>query len=277
MMINPCAVRSANKCVLDASHHFFSSTRQGLLLTPLVAFGLTFQVHAEESDLQDMSDPLAVYTQAGVGVTNNGLNFKMGMTYDTGIDTTMGMSIIELKGLLGDFLHLGGDDSFDSVRFRNFGLDTQTGWGSQIDISWDFDNSLGSASYSKIRALPAMGALQLYPLAGAGLTVSDTAEIRGNELPIGSVGYAIPSSYLVVGSYSKLTLTDDIWLNYNPMYVNTLNDNSYMKGVMDGWHHEVAASYQINPRQNVRLFGNFSDSDIAGSTRDWRLEFNHQF
>ncbi|KKD61957.1 hypothetical protein RN22_03365 [Grimontia sp. AD028] len=240
---------------------------------------LPLSVVADQSltDVQDMSDPLAVYTQAGVGVTNNGLNFKLGMTYDTGDPTTLGMNIIELKGLAGDFLHLGGNDSFDSVRYRNFGLDTKTGWGSQIDVSWDFDQDLGSASYSKIHALPAMGALQLYPLAGVGLTVSDTAEIRGNEVPIGSVGYAIPSSYLVVGSYSKLTITDDIWLNYNPMYVNTLNDNSYMKGVMDGWHHEVAASYQINPRQNVRLFGNFSDSDIAGSTRDWRMEFNHQF
>lgn len=240
---------------------------------------LSLPVWADESqtDVQDMSDPLAVYTQAGVGMTNNGLNFKLGMTYDTGDPTTLGMNIIELKGLAGDFLHLGGNDSLDSVRFRNFGLDTQTDWGSQIDVSWDFDQGLGSASYSKIRALPAMGALQLYPLAGVGLTVTDTAEIRGTEIPVGSVGYAIPSSYLVVGSYAKLTITEDIWLNYNPMYVNTLNDNSYMKGIMDGWHHEVTASYQINPRQNVRLYGNFSDSDIAGSTRDWRLEFNHQF
>lgn len=241
---------------------------------------LPLSVVADDSltDVQDMSDPLAVYTQAGVGVTNNGLNFKLGMTYDTGDPTTLGMNIIELKGLAGDFLHLGGNDSFDSVRYRNFGLDTQTGWGSQIDVFWDFDQGLGSASYSKIRALPAMGALQLYPLAGVGLTLSDTVRFMDNvEGNYGSVGYAIPSTFVVAGTYSKLTVTDELWLNYNPMYINTLNDNHRMKGMMDGWHHEVAASYQINPRQNVRLFGNFSDSDIAGSTRDWRMEFNHQF
>ena len=31
---------------------------------------------AEQKEVQDMSDPLAVYTQVGVGVTNKGLNFQ---------------------------------------------------------------------------------------------------------------------------------------------------------------------------------------------------------
>ena len=30
---------------------------------------------AEQKEVQDMSDPLAVYTQVGVGATNKGLNF----------------------------------------------------------------------------------------------------------------------------------------------------------------------------------------------------------
>nr|WP_305415718.1 hypothetical protein [Photobacterium leiognathi] len=33
------------------------------------------------SEVQDMSDPLAVYTQGGVGMSNNGLNLKMGKSY----------------------------------------------------------------------------------------------------------------------------------------------------------------------------------------------------
>lgn len=59
-------------------------------------------VSAQEEHVQDMSDPLAVYTQVGFGVTDKGLNFKFGQAYDTGSSTTMGMSIIELKGVAGE-------------------------------------------------------------------------------------------------------------------------------------------------------------------------------
>ena len=38
---------------------------------------VAFSATAEENELQDMSDPLAVYTQAGVGVSDKGINFKV--------------------------------------------------------------------------------------------------------------------------------------------------------------------------------------------------------
>ncbi len=227
-------------------------------------------------EVQDMSDPLAVYTQAGAGVTNKGLNIKIGQAYDTGSVDSMAMNIIEIKGMGADLLGLDGDDAVDSARFRNFTLDTTNGRGAQIDINWNFDTGTGNASYSFIQALPAMGSIQFYPLAGIGLTVSDSAEIRGQENEIGSVGYAIPSTYAVIGTYAKISLTDKIWLNYNPMYITTFNDNDYMSDRMDGLHHELVASYQINPHQNVRLFGNYSATEVNDNW-DWRVEFNHQF
>ena len=55
-------------------------------------------------DLQDMSDPLAVYTQVGAGITDKGLNLKMGQTRDTGNDDTMAMAVLEVKGIMGDTL-----------------------------------------------------------------------------------------------------------------------------------------------------------------------------
>ena len=74
-----------------------------------------------------MSDPLAVYTQIGGGSTNKGLNFKVGQAYDTGIATTAGMNVIEVKGIYGDALGWESDnkttDSIDSFRFRNFSVD----------------------------------------------------------------------------------------------------------------------------------------------------------
>ncbi|WP_062261150.1 hypothetical protein [Endozoicomonas arenosclerae] len=228
------------------------------------------------NEVQDMSDPLAVYTQTGAGVTNKGMNIKVGLAYDTGTVDSMAMNIIEIKGLGADLLGLDGDDSLDSLRFRNFKLVTTNGRGTQIDINWNFDTGSGNASYSFIQALPAMVAVQLYPLAGIGLTVSDSAEIRGQQSDIGSVGYAMPSTYAVIGTYAKITLTEKVWLNYNPMYISTLNDNEYMSDRMDGFHHELVASYQMNPYQNVRLFGNYSATEVNDSW-DWRVEFNHQF
>jgi hypothetical protein len=56
-------------------------------------------VAADEKAVQDMSDPLAVYTQVGIGATNKGLNLKIGQAYDTGIATTAGMNVIEVKGI----------------------------------------------------------------------------------------------------------------------------------------------------------------------------------
>ncbi|WP_076410484.1 hypothetical protein [Shewanella sp. UCD-KL12] len=252
-----------------------------LINTLAVLAPLTLSAHAiaEQTDeTQDMSDPLAVYTQAGAGVTNNGLNLKIGNSYDTGNIDTMAMNIIELKGIAGDSLGLDGNDSINTVRFRNFNLDTTNGRGTQIDVNWDFNTNLGSASYSFIQALPALGPLQLYPLAGVGITITDSAVIRGDENPVGSIGYAIPSSFAVVGTYAKITLTDKIWLNYNPMYMTTINNNEYMSDRMDGLYHEVVASYQINPKQNIRLFANYANTEFNQDNNiDWRIEFNHQF
>ncbi|WP_318513705.1 hypothetical protein [Photobacterium leiognathi] len=106
--------------------------------------------------------------------------------------------------------------------------------------------------------------------------MTDTAEIRGIDHEYGSVGYAIPSSYVVVGTYAKVDVTDKIWLNYNPMYISTLNNNEYMSNLLDGFHHEAAVSYKLNDRQTIRTFANW-DHDTQFKKGDFRLEFNHQF
>jgi len=248
-----------------------------LLLNFLITSSFVTSSAFAEEKIQDMSDPLAVYTQAGIGISDTGLNLKVGNSYDTGDPNTMAMNILEIKGFGADLLGLDGNDSIDNVRYRNFNLDLANGRGAQVDINWNFNSDIGSASYSFIQALPKFGALELYPMIGFGLTISDTAKIQGEENPIGSVGYAIPSTFMVVGTYSKITITDDFWLNYNPMYISTVNSNAYMSARMDGLHHEFAASYQLNPRQNIRLFANYTDSDINDEKLSFRLEFNHQF
>ncbi len=78
-----------------------------------------------------MSDPLAVYTQAGMGYTDKGLNIKIGQAYDSGIPNMMAMNVVELKGILGDSIGTTDNrtDSIDIIRFRNFKVNTTNGQG----------------------------------------------------------------------------------------------------------------------------------------------------
>lgn len=77
-----------------------------------------------QDEIQDMSNPLGIYTQIGTGITNKGLNFKMGKTYDTHNPETAAMNILEIKGIMGEELGWTGnnqrDNSIDSFRLRNF-------------------------------------------------------------------------------------------------------------------------------------------------------------
>ncbi|QFT13161.1 hypothetical protein FIV04_24760 (plasmid) [Vibrio sp. THAF190c] len=229
--------------------------------------------------VQDMSDPLAVYTQVGMGYTDKGLNLKLGQTFDTGSDTTMGMHVLELKGGYGDALGMRdyADDSIDSLRLRRFGVDLTNGRGSQVDFNYDFDTEAGSLSYSFIQAIPAIGPLQLYPLAGVGAAFANNALGDNGEVVS---GYSVPGTFAVVGTYGKLTLTDNIWLNYNPMYMTTLSGSDIYKdhafansdSVLT---HEFAASYQINPKLNVRYFAQWNE-EISYRDGSHIIEFNYQ-
>ncbi|CAK1735177.1 exported hypothetical protein [Vibrio crassostreae] len=110
-----------------------------LLIAPFVI--------AEES-VQDMSDPLAIYTQAGVGFTNHGINLKVGATYNTGVSTEVGMNIFEVKGFAGDSAGWSSsrerNNSIDSIRYRNFEVDLTNGRGSQVDINYATATNLGA-------------------------------------------------------------------------------------------------------------------------------------
>jgi len=245
------------------------------------------QEAAKESEVQDMSDPLAVYTQAGFGYTDKGLTLKIVQTFVTGSVTPRGWKVIKIKGFAGDALGWSNrdtDDSIDSIRFRNFSVDLTNGRGAQVDMSWDFDTNQGSASYSFIQALPQMGMFNFYPLAGLGIAA-------GEELP-GTTGgnldeaqvrdrYNMHGTFYVAGMYSKMQLTDKIWLNYNPMYLGSISGSSQFKDYgfeqSDSvFAHEFAASYQITPRANVRYFANWTEN-TSFDDGDHRIEFNYQF
>ncbi|MHC5784134.1 hypothetical protein [Aliivibrio fischeri] len=252
--------------------------KKTLLLISLPLFSLS--CIAEETT-QDMSDPLAVYTQAGFGITDKGINLKVGQTYDTGNADTAAMNIIELKGIGGELLNLRNlddypsvDDSIDSFRFRNFSANMKNGSGHQIDMSYDVETETLSSSYSIIQALPKMGIFSFFPLAGAGVTIQNDQT--------GVNGYSISGTFALVGMYAKAQLTDKIWINYNPMYMSALSgsdnykESAYGNGNSDILTHEFAISYQINPRSNIRYFANWNEyTDI--SKGDHRIEYNYQF
>ena len=236
----------------------------------------------------DQSDPLAVYTQVGVGATNKGINIKIGQSYDTGSDKTMGMNVLEIKGGLGEVFGWDGsgqrDDSLDSLRLRNFKLDLTNGRGAQIDMTYQFDKSplaeeTGNISYSFLQGLPKMGRFNFYPLAGLGVAVGhNTLEEDGSR---DDSGYSIMGSFVTVGSYAKYTITDKLWLNYNPIWYSALSgsdnyeDNAYGADEDSILTHEATISYQFTPRFNVRIFANWNEN-VDFSNGDHRVEFNYQ-
>lgn len=233
-------------------------------------------------EVQDMSDPLAVYTQAGIGVSNKGINVKIGQSYDTGNPITMGMNVIEIKGIVGETL--GWDDdtvtsnSVDSVRFRNFSVDITNGRGTQLDIDYNLHSEAGTVSYSFLQALPAFGKLNIYPLAGLGFAFANNALQDDGTV---ASGYSFPGTLAVVGMYTKYAVSDKIWVNYNPIWSTGLSgSNLFMDHGFGGdssvLTHEFALSYQINPRMNLRYFANWTEY-VDFSDGDHRLEFNYQF
>lgn len=244
-----------------------------------------------DDQVQDMSDPLAVYTQAGFGVTDKGLNVKIGQAYDTGSDTSMGMNVIELKGIAGEQLGWAGssqrDDSIDSVRFRNFTVDTTNGRGQQIDLNYNVEHEQLDASYSLMQALPKWGPIQLYPLAGLGARVMNGKFDEAINTESGtyeidrSIGYTIPGVYGVVGMYSRITVTDNIWINYNPMWLTSIaGSDAFVEQGFGGDSHiftnEFTVSYQFTPRLNLRYYANWTqDQDYFDG--DQRVEMNYQF
>lgn len=157
-----------------------------LSLLSLFISATSFSSIAEEqtNEIQDMSDPLAVFTQGGVGITDKGINLKMGQTYDSGKENIAAMNVFELKGIGGDMLGFRDndnpmygsvDDSIDSFRLRNFQANIKNGQGRLLDMTYDVDSETLNASYSILQALPQIGgSLNLYPLAGAGVTVQNT-------------------------------------------------------------------------------------------------------
>ena len=262
---------------------------KGITITTLALFGLIFSAStlAQEKEVQDMSDPTAVYTQAGIGITNKGINVKIGDSYDTGNPDTMAMNIFELKGIAGDTFGWDSDDvkdnSVDTIRFRNFSLSLTNGRGQQIDLNFNRKSSAladenGNLSYAIIQALPRVGRFNFYPLIGGGMEFGNN--VIEDDGSIDS-GYSIQGFNGLIGTYIKLAVTEKLWINYNPFYLATLSgsenyvNNAYGPDNSDVLTHEFATSYQFTPTFNIRYFANWSEyTDFADG--DHRVEVNYQ-
>ena len=250
---------------------------------------LTSNLYGQDNNtskkVQDMSDPLAVYTQVGLGYTDRGFNIKIGKAYDSGKPATMAMNVIEIQGALGDAVGFRdtATNKIDSIRFRNFSINTKNGLGNQVDISYNQNSKTGSASYALIQALPKFSIIQLYPLAGLGVSIANNVDQNSTGWADANSpsGLSIPGVFATVGMYSRVMITKKIWFNYNPIWMTSLAGsdnyikNTYAKGKSSVFTHEVALSYQISPVFNVRYFANWSNL-VEFQDGGQRIEFNYQ-
>ncbi len=242
----------------------------------------------QQEELADMSDPLAVFGQVGMGATNRGLNFKFGQVYDTGVVDEKAMKVLEIKGFYGETLGWDEDDSIDnsidSIRLRDVSVNTKNGRGVQLDFSYNFDSNpvlgeqSGNLSYSFIQALPKVGPVTLFPLVGAGVSFGNN--VLEDDGTIDS-GFSTQGVYTLVGLYSKIDVTENIWLNYNPFYLSTLAGSTVYKNNAYGADnsailtHEFAVNYKISKRLNVRYYANWNEN-LSFGKGDHRIEFNYQ-
>ena len=94
-------------------------------------------------------------------------------------------------------------------------------------------------------------------------------------------GYSTMGVYGLIGMYSKVAITDQIWINYNPFWLSTIAGSDNYKDNYYGFDqshiltHEFAVSYQINPRMNLRYFANWNEN-VDFFDGDQRIEFNYQ-
>ena len=254
-------------------------------LLPLTLLAFTAALMAENnetSELKDMSDPLAVYTRAGIGITNRGINLKFGLEYKTDDVNKNTMHVFEIKGIGGEAIGWDGDyirsNSVDSLRYRNFAVDKTNGRGTQIDVTYNRHSEAGTLSYSLLQGLPKWKNFNLYPLAGVGLAYANNALQDDGSI---QSGLSVPGALAVVGMYGKYTVNDKLWLNYNPFWtVGLVGSDLFMDHGFEGHSsvltHEATVSYKLSPRSNVRYYANWSEY-IDFEDGAHRIEYNYQF
>lgn len=257
--------------------------RISLALLMILAFSTNISAESNTTEeLKDMSDPLAVYTRGGIGITNRGLNIKIGIQYNTDDTNVNVMNVVEIKGIGGDAIGWDGpyerSNSVDSLRYRNFSVDKTTGRGTQIDVTYDRHSESGVVSYSFLQGLPKWMNFNFYPLLGVGVAYANNALQDDGTI---QSGLSVPGALAVVGMYGKYTVNDKIWLNYNPFWtMGLVGSDIFMDHGFEGGSsvltHEATVSYKLTPRSNVRYYGNWSEN-IDFKDGAHRIEYNYQF
>lgn len=256
-----------------------------ILLSLVILLAITPPLMAQDSDTEeakDMSDPLAVYTRAGFGITNKGFNIKIGLESKGGGADTNLMHVVEIRGFGGETVGWDGpyvrSDSVDSLRYRRFAVKKSNGRGSQIEVSYNQHSDTGALSYSLLQGLPKWKNFNIYPLAGMGLALAkDALEVNGTI----DSGFSFPGAFAVVGFFGKYRVNEKIWLNYNPFWsIGLAGSDHYMDHGFDDHSsvltHEAVMSYMLTERSNVRYFANWSQyTDFSDGTH--RIEYNYQF
>ncbi|PSU33698.1 hypothetical protein [Photobacterium lutimaris] len=248
-----------------------------LIVTIFAAISSCSAFASQQSDtLQDMSDPMAVFSQFGVGYGDKGINLMLGHAYDPGIENRKAMHIFEMKGIGGESIGWRSDNnnSVSELRYRHFEVSLETGTGTNLDLNYNIDSGIGTGTYGLIQALPEIRNFQAYPMLAIGGAVVDlnknNARIETEKGAIG--GHHLLGFYGLAGMYSRYNVTDNIWLNYNPM--SLMGASGELSGETR-FMHEAAISYQITSRANIRYFANWSDK-VNYADGDHRIMYTYQ-
>lgn len=167
--------------------------------------------------IADFSDPMAIYSNAGVGISDDGVDIYAGIGG-------------YLAGSFKHKLQFEAKDDLEYYEVNYLAVDTSSDTGFLLDTTWDRDYAFGKdsqdTSFGVIKKLPLMNdRLNLYPKLKLGFLWGD--EIKS-------------TTYIHIDMATRFTITPGLWVGVTPGYTYG------MKGIdLDAWNTSFDIGYMF--------------------------------
>ncbi len=205
------------------------------------------------SDDIDMSDPMAIYTNAGLSFGTGGIDMKLGLQIpsDGGFSN---MIILEGKGAF----RKGESEEFASYRGRYFAGQQEGSLRFAVDVNYNAEADVALYNTGVFYTQPISSNLTIYPGMMVGKATNGGTVAPGTEES---------TTIMTAMFYSRYTLSDKTWLTVNPTYTHYREEFGDVG--RNNFSMEMGIGYQLNKKTNVRLWG--------GTDNEMKLQINRAF
>ena len=178
----------------------------------------SYSVTADKQNyIADFSDPIAIYSNANVGVSDNGVDISLGLGG-------------YLAGTFKHKLQVTVKDDLEYSEVNYLAVDTNSDTGFMLDSTWSkdlfFADNTNDISAGIIKNLPFMNdRLNFYPQLKVGAILGD---------------YVESTTYIKFGLATRFSVTPGFWVGVTPSYAHA------MKGYdLDQWNTSFDIGYMF--------------------------------